>query len=67
LNGFAGGGFVAVVGGSSAILVGAAFLIAACLYWRFCARRSAGLAVSCKIARLTFPEPESVTAIAAVA
>jgi hypothetical protein len=67
LNDFAGGGFVAVVGGISAILVGIAFLIAACLYWRFCIRRSAALAVSRKTARLTFPKPESVTAIASLA
>jgi hypothetical protein len=34
LNDFAGGSFVAMVGGIGAILVGTAFLIAACLYWR---------------------------------
>jgi hypothetical protein len=50
LNDFAGGSFVAVVCGISAILVGAAFLIAACLYWKFCARRSAALVVSRKTA-----------------
>jgi hypothetical protein len=66
-NGFAGGSFVAVVGGISAILAGAAFLIAAGFYWRFCARRSARLAVSRKTARLTFARPESVTAIASLA
>jgi hypothetical protein len=67
LNDLAGGSFVAMVGGISAILVGTAFLIAAFLYWRFCARRSPALAVSRKTARLTFAVPESVTAIAALA
>jgi hypothetical protein len=67
LTDFAGCSFVAIVGGLSAILVGTAFLIAACLYWRFCARRSAALAVRRKTARLTFPKPESVTAIASLA
>ena len=67
LNGFAGGSLVAVVGGISAILVGSVFLIAAHLYWRFCVRRSAPLAVSRKTARLTFPRSEPVTAIASLA
>lgn len=67
LNDFAGGSFVAMVGGISAILVGTAFLIAACLYWRFCARRSAALPVSRKTARLTFPKLKTVTAIASLA
>ena len=67
LNDFAGGSFVAMSGGISAILVGTAFLIAACLYWRFCARRSTALAVSRKTARLTLPKPETVTAIAPLA
>jgi len=53
LNDLAGGNFIAIVGGISALLVGTAFLIAACLYWRSCARRSAALAVS----RKTFFEP----------
>jgi hypothetical protein len=66
LTDFAGSSFVAVVGGLSAILVGTAFLIAACLYSRFCARRSAALAVNRKTARLTFARPESVTAIASL-
>ena len=67
LNDSAGSSFVAVVGGLSAILVGTAFLITACLYWRFCARRSAALAVNRKTASLTFARPESVTAIASLA
>jgi hypothetical protein len=49
LNDSVGGSFVAMVGGISAILVGAAFLIAACLYWRFCARRSAAGSVNRKM------------------
>jgi hypothetical protein len=48
LNGSAGGSFIAIIGGISALLVGTAFLIAACLYWRSCARRSAALVVSRK-------------------
>jgi hypothetical protein len=39
LNGFPGGSSLAVLGGVSAVLVGALFLVAAILYWRFCARR----------------------------
>ena len=67
LNDFPGDSFVAMAGGISAILVGTAFLIAACPYWRFCARRPARLAVSRKTARLTFPKLELVTAIASLA
>ena len=64
LNDFAGGSFVATVGGAGAILVGTAFTIAAFFYWRFCTRRSTGVAVSRNTARLTFARPESATAIA---
>ena len=39
LNGFPGGSALAVIGGISALLVGALFLVAAFLHWRFCARR----------------------------
>lgn len=39
LNGFPGGSSLAVVGGVSAVLVGAIFLVAAFLHWSFCARR----------------------------
>jgi hypothetical protein len=67
LNDSAVGGSVAIVGGTSALFVGTAFLIAAVLYWRFCARRSAGLALNRKTTRLTFASPESATAIAALA
>jgi hypothetical protein len=66
LSDFAGGSFVATVGGAGALLVGAAFTIAAFFYWRFCAGRAAGLAVSRKTARLTFARPESATAIASL-
>jgi hypothetical protein len=41
LNDFAGDSFVAMVAGTSALLVGTAFIIAAFLYWRLCAGRSA--------------------------
>ncbi len=37
LDGLCGGSSVAMVGGIGAILVGTAFLVAACLHWRFCA------------------------------
>ena len=39
LNGFPGGSTLAVIGGISALLVGALFLVAAFVHWRFCARR----------------------------
>jgi hypothetical protein len=67
LSDFVGGSFVATVGGAGAILVGTAFTIAAFLYWRFCTRRSTGVAISRKTARLTFARPESATAIASLA
>jgi hypothetical protein len=46
LNGPSGGSSVAVAGGISAILVGAVFLVAACFYCRFCAKRSAAFSAS---------------------
>jgi hypothetical protein len=67
LNDSVGGGSAAIVGGTSALFVGTAFLIAALLYCRSCASRSAGLAFSRKTARLTFARPELTTAIAALA
>jgi hypothetical protein len=67
LNDSANGSVFAAVGGISALFVGIAFLIAALLYWRFSVRRSAGLAFSCKPARLTFARPELTTAIASLA
>jgi hypothetical protein len=66
LNGLSGGSFIAMVGGIGAILVGTAFLVAACLHWRFCARRSAALSVRHQSARLVFSRPEPAIAIAAL-
>jgi hypothetical protein len=45
LNDLSGGSSCATVGGIGAILVGAAFLVTACLHWRWCAhpaRKSCG-------------------------
>jgi hypothetical protein len=67
LNDSADGGFLAIVGGTSALFVGTAFLVAAILYYRSCARRSAGLAFSRRTARLTFARPESATTLASLA
>jgi hypothetical protein len=67
LNDSANGGFLATVGGISALFVGIAFLIAALLYWRFCAKRSAGLAFRRKTACLNYARPELTTAIASLA
>jgi hypothetical protein len=64
LDGVSGGSLVAVVGGTSAILVGTTFLVAACLYGRFCARSSAPSPASRRTARVTFSIPQSITAIA---
>ena len=63
LNDSANGSFFATAGGVSALFVGIAFLIAALLYWRFCARPSAGLALRRKTARLTFAKSGLTTAI----
>ena|ERR1700751_3965203 len=46
LNGLSGGSSIALVGGIIAVLVGAVFLFAACLFCRFCARRSAAFSAS---------------------
>ena len=46
LNGLSGGSSVAMAGGIGAILVGTAFLVAACFYCRFCAKRSAAFSTS---------------------
>jgi hypothetical protein len=67
LSDSAGGGTAAIVGGTSALFVGIAFLIAAVLYSRFCAKRSAGLALSRKTVSLTFATPQLTTAIASLA
>jgi hypothetical protein len=64
LNGLSGESSVATVGGIGAILVGTAFLVAACLHWRFCAKRYAALSVRRQSARLTFLRPESAMPIA---
>jgi hypothetical protein len=45
LSGLTGGNVVAIIGGKSAILVGAVFLGAVCLHWRFCARHPATLPI----------------------
>jgi hypothetical protein len=58
LNDLPGGGFVAVLGGICAILVGAVFFVAYCLHWRFCARHSAPLRVRREPAGLAFARPE---------
>ena len=39
LSDLTGGNCTAMVGGISAVLVGAAFLVATYLHWRFCAKR----------------------------
>lgn len=36
LQGLTAGSSIAMVGGISAMLVGTAFLVAACLHWKFC-------------------------------
>jgi hypothetical protein len=57
LNGLCGESSLAIGGGIGAILVGTAFLVAACCHWRFCARRSVTLSVRRQAARLTFSRP----------
>src|ERR1700693_359895 len=63
-NDISGDNFVATGGGLGAILVGMAFLVAACLHWRFCARRSAAPSDRRQSARLTFSRPESARSTA---
>jgi hypothetical protein len=58
LNGLPGGSSIAMVGGISAVLVGTVFLFAACLHWRFCARRNVALPVRRQSARFTFAKPQ---------
>jgi hypothetical protein len=53
LNGLSGGSSVAMAGGVGAILVGAAFLVAACFYCRFCVKRSPAFAASRKTCAAT--------------
>ena len=64
LNGLGGGSAVAMIGGICAVFVGAAFLVAACVHWRFCARRAVTLPVRRHLVRFTFARPNPVTAIA---
>jgi hypothetical protein len=66
LNGLSGGSSVAIIGGVSAILVGTVFLVAACVHWRFCARRPAALPVRHQSVRFTFARPNPVPATALV-
>ena len=62
LNGLAGGSSVAIVGGTSALLVGTVFLVAACVHWSFCARYPATLPVRRHSVRFTFARPNPITA-----
>jgi hypothetical protein len=57
LNGLAGGSAVAMVGGIGALLVGAAFFIAACVHCRFCARHPVPLPVRRQSTRFDFGWP----------
>ena len=59
-------GFVAMIGGISAVLVAALFLATAGLHWRFCVRHPAALPVRRQSFRFTFARPNPVTAIALV-
>jgi hypothetical protein len=54
LNGLGGGSAVAMIGGISALLVSAVFLVAACLHWRFRANHPAALPVRRQSIRFTF-------------
>jgi hypothetical protein len=64
LNGLSGDSFAGAAGGIGAILVGMAFLVAACLHWRVCARRSAAPSVRRHSTVLTFSKSESAMPIA---
>ena len=64
LNGFLGRSAIAIVVGISVVLVGAVFLVAACLHWRFCARYPLMLPVWRESTRFTFAWPEPATAFA---
>ena|SRR6516225_3539188 len=63
LNGLGSGSAVAMVGGISAVFVGAAFLVAAYIHWRFCARRPVTLVVWRQPARFDFGWPEPALAL----
>src|SRR5271165_3427489 len=58
LNCLSGGSAVAMIGGVSAIPAGTAFLLAACLHWKFCTRLSAALPARHRLARFTFSRCE---------
>jgi hypothetical protein len=64
LNGLGGGGAVAMIGGISAVLVAAVFLVAACLHWSFCIRHPVALPVRRQAFCFTFAKPNPVTASA---
>ena len=64
LNDLGGGSAVAMIGGISALLVSAVFLVAACLNWRFCDKHPATLPVWRETARLTFCRAESAATFA---
>jgi hypothetical protein len=66
LNGLAGGSAVPIIGGISALLVAASFLVATYLHWRFCARHSAELRVRRQSARFTFSRSDPVMAFASL-
>src|SRR5271166_1028580 len=59
LDCLSGGSAVAMIGGVSAIRAGTAFLLAACLHWKFCTRLSAALPARHRLARFTFSRCES--------
>ncbi len=58
LDCLSGGSAVAMIGGGSAIPAGTAFLLAACLHWKFYSKLSAALPVRHQLARLTFSRCE---------
>ena len=64
LDSLAGGSAVAMIGGISAILVGAVFLVATYLHWRFRVRNSAELLDTRQSTRFTSSRPDPVIAFA---
>jgi hypothetical protein len=58
LNCLSGSNAIAMVGGVNAISASTAFLLAACLHWKFYARLSAAVPVRHQLARLTFSRCE---------
>jgi hypothetical protein len=58
LNDLSGNSSFARLAGAGAILVGTAFLVAACLHWRFCAKsRSCSIAQDLPLAAPSAPVP----------